>query len=691
MVFPGGADQGYCRILNGEGNRRVRRFVEAGGIYIGFCAGGYYGSKKCEFEVGNKLLEVIGDRELGFFPGIDRGGAFAGFVYNSEKGARAAELQVNKSDFASGPVPNVFRSYYNGGGVFVDASKKHDQGVEVLASYTEKLAVDSGEGTAAIVYCRVGKGAALLTGPHPEFIFFGKPADNWSLTQSRFAEANLEKKEDGPGFDKVVDVLAGHEKHRMDFMRACLTKLGLSVAEEQNVPSLSRIHLSSLQASHTGELVGSLNEIITVDEGEGYIKDDNDTFHIVMQSAWSLGNFYKAIPSLPKQEGKANHGTGSGGDRNRIVDYSTITKEILIHVTDHPSIEETPYFNHDSYYSNLSDYQKTTPETKYQFGNHLLYGEVLTSTNTLLEKNTQVLRRLPTGFTAVATSQLAGRGRGSNVWVSPPGSLMFSTVIRHPMSQMQNAPVVFVQYLAALAIIEGVKSYDSDLYKNMPIKLKWPNDIYALDPSKVDHTTPTSESDMSASRDAYVKIGGILVNSHYNAQDYIAVCGIGLNLSNQLPTTSLNALIPFLHHQQQKQKQSQSEQIATNPAAAGPGPFTPEKLLPSILTSFSSLYTRFLATGFDAFLQDLYYQHWLHRDQVITLEAEGGVRARIRGISGDHGLLVVEEVEEEEEVGGVGGSLGRGDGQWRGTGKMWKLQSDSNSFDFFRGLVRRKL
>ena len=60
------------------------------------------------------------------------------------------------------------------------------------------LAVDAGEGTAAIVYCKVGKGAALLTGPHPEFVFLGKPADDWVLTKPRFAAANLEEKHGSP-------------------------------------------------------------------------------------------------------------------------------------------------------------------------------------------------------------------------------------------------------------------------------------------------------------------------------------------------------------------------------------------------------------------------------------------------------------------------------------------------------------
>lgn len=91
-------------------------------------------------------------------------------------------------------------------------------------------------------------------------------------------------------------------------------------------------------------------------------------------------------------------------------------------------------------------------------------------------RNTRLLRRLPTGFTMTATVQVAGRGRGSNVWVSPAGALMFSTVIRHPMEKMQLAPIVFVQYLAAMAVVKGIKTYDKG-YEQLPIKMKWPNDV----------------------------------------------------------------------------------------------------------------------------------------------------------------------------------------------------------------------
>ncbi len=139
------------------------------------------------------------------------------------------------------------------------------------------------------------------------------------------------------------------------------------------------------------------------------------------------------------------------------------------------------------------------------------------------------------------------------------------------------------------------------------------------------------------------------MNSHYSSSEYLSVVGIGINATNTSPSLSLNALNP-------------------------PSPFSLEKLLARILSRFSVLYNRFKRTGFDKNFEEIYYRHWLHTDQIVTLEAEGGVRARIKGITRDWGLLIVEELGWED----------------RGTGKLYTLQSDSNSFDFFRGLVKRK-
>jgi biotin--protein ligase len=169
LIIPGGADLPYCRSLNGKGNQRIKQFIQSGGRYIGLCAGGYYGSSKCEFMEGHPVMEVVGHRELQLFPGTCRGLAYKGFIYQSEANAKAVDLAVNPSAFKGiKGVPEFFKSYYHGGGVFVDAPKFEEQGVEVLANYCNPLDCESGEGTAAIVYRRIGEGAALLTGPHPE-------------------------------------------------------------------------------------------------------------------------------------------------------------------------------------------------------------------------------------------------------------------------------------------------------------------------------------------------------------------------------------------------------------------------------------------------------------------------------------------------------------------------------------------
>jgi biotin-(acetyl-CoA carboxylase) ligase len=51
-----------------------------------------------------------------------------------------------------------------------------------------------------------------------------------------------------------------------------------------------------------------------------------------------------------------------------------------------------------------------------------------------------------------------------------------STVINHPAHLAAARPVVFIPYLAAIAIIEAIHSYDLG-YGVLPVKLKWPNDI----------------------------------------------------------------------------------------------------------------------------------------------------------------------------------------------------------------------
>lgn len=201
---------------------------------------------------------------------------------------------------------------------------------------------------------------------------------------TRFAAVNLDKKKDTelPGFSQVIENLAQDDKQRTEFLKACLIKLGLQVSQDLNaVPSLSRLHLSSVLPSATSEFVASLEDIITVDDGEEYIEDDNDTFHIEKPSTWSIST------RINSRRAKENEKTDSeDNNEDRILNYSTILKRMVIHDNDCPSSKETPYFNHHAYFANLKHYQSKSSEEGDKFGNLILYGEVVTSTNTILEK-----------------------------------------------------------------------------------------------------------------------------------------------------------------------------------------------------------------------------------------------------------------------------------------------------------------
>lgn len=121
---------------------------------------------------------------------------------------------------------------------------------------------------------------------------------------------------------------------------------------------------------------------------------------------------------------------------------------------------------------------------------------------------------------------------------------------------------------------------------------------------------------------------------------------------NPKPTTSISDLLP-----------------------ADAEPLHIETLLARVLTRLESIHAQFMRQGFSADLEKRYYRHWLHTGQAVQLEAEGGVRGRVLGITRDWGMLRIERVDAEG----------------RGTGDIWTLQSDENSFDYWKGLVRRKM
>lgn len=185
----------------------------------------------------------------------------------------------------------------------------------------------------------------------------------------RFAAANLNPQPDVSNYDKLVEQLAADDTARSSFLKACLRKLGLEISvQDSGVPSLSSLHLSSVNNTEVGELLSSMQDIIEKESGQEYIRSEVDTFHIQDEdTVWNVDSLHQPLPST-------------------VIDYSKVIKKIVPHEKALPPHKLTPRFNHSIYFSSLKRYRQVEEGEAEDWGNLLMYGEVVTSTNTLLDK-----------------------------------------------------------------------------------------------------------------------------------------------------------------------------------------------------------------------------------------------------------------------------------------------------------------
>ncbi|PLW08676.1 hypothetical protein PCANC_22261 [Puccinia coronata f. sp. avenae] len=291
-------------------------------------------------------------------------------------------------------------------------------------------------------------------------------------------------------------------------------------------------------------------------------------------------------------------------------------------------------------------------ETISSIGNTILFAETVTSTQTMLEKNTKLADSLPNGTVSIAKRQINGRGRGSNNWISTDGSIQFSILVK---SNNLGSSVVFVQYLFGLAVIEWIeKFFDGKVL----VRLKWPNDIYGS-------TTG------GKSLEAFKKMGGILVNCSFgglNGTECKLIIGCGLN-NHSAPQSSATSLAELIRA---------ARELIANSDSSGRDDLrhpSTEETLAGIFNTFGIMWTQFEAQGFQPF-SSLYLARWLHSDQVIRYE-KTGEELRIVGIDPSYGLLRTRLIKKS-------------DGTLITREQIVDLQPDSNSFDMFSGLIKSK-
>jgi BirA family transcriptional regulator, biotin operon repressor / biotin---[acetyl-CoA-carboxylase] ligase len=101
----------------------------------------------------------------------------------------------------------------------------------------------------------------------------------------------------------------------------------------------------------------------------------------------------------------------------------------------------------------------------------------LAAYQTLHSTNAEALTLAPAHSKAnplwvTADEQIAGRGRRGNAWISPPGNLYATLLLRDP-SPPAHAPQL--SFVAALAAYDAVLACASGLREKLD--LKWPNDV----------------------------------------------------------------------------------------------------------------------------------------------------------------------------------------------------------------------
>ena len=210
-----------------------------------------------------------------------------------------------------------------------------------------------------------------------------------------------------PSFHILIE-LKLDDKLRISFLKSCLSKLGLEVDSERRKrpPAISKMHLSSIHPSYRGGVLESLMAIAAQDGEELLIQGEKDRFRLEKPSE---------DPEIPRKAAKSKHSdssdetesdrasitssrgntAGRGGTPDHTADFDHITKRIACYDAGWPDSSQSPFFCHSTFYISL---QKIRLEEKLadpkwgffgikgEWGNVFMYGNVLTSTNSLLDK-----------------------------------------------------------------------------------------------------------------------------------------------------------------------------------------------------------------------------------------------------------------------------------------------------------------
>jgi biotin---protein ligase len=236
----------------------------------------------------------------------------------------------------------------------------------------------------------------------------------------------------------------------------------------------------------------------------------------------------------------------------------------------------------------------------------------------------------------------------------------------HVRCCLAGTQVPYTQYVVCLAVISALQHVMACMglptdKTAFPFRIKWPNDIYVI----------------SKEGGAPQKVGGILCNSLATGQMFSVVIGMGLNVSNEEPTTCVNSIL-------RRMVSDSAENVVMNR----------ERLLATIINHFEEfqqvrllhqhegcvhaiafqlgstsypIIIQVLETeGFDV-LEPTYRRYWLHENQRVFV-GEAQTPMTVRGLSRTGYLRATDDA-----------------------GEYFELHPDGNSFDMMQGMISRRV
>ncbi|GMT12965.1 hypothetical protein PFISCL1PPCAC_4262 [Pristionchus fissidentatus] len=257
-------------------------------------------------------------------------------------------------------------------------------------------------------------------------------------------------------------------------------------------------------------------------------------------------------------------------------------------------------------------------------GKRVLYIPVTTTTIDVCRSLSSALPG-EDGVCVVARQQLKGHGRGGNEFISVAGIAMFNFSYSLPTSAALARCPSYIQHVAAVALAAAVHELSG--MEDFPLRVKWPNDFY-----------------FNRSH----KIGGLLVSARTRDDAVEFSVGIGINVSNSLPTTCLNDMLPD-----------------NAPESAN---FAVEEVIAATMNKFEYMVNIYENKGQAAFLEH-YYKYWLHSREEVTL-GDVNEKVVIRGLD-KYGFLECRSRKTPS--------------------KLYSVSDDGNTFDMMKGLIRMKL